>query len=30
MKPNTLVIGFKKDWRNAAVTQVENYVGVIQ
>ncbi|OXB79944.1 UNVERIFIED_CONTAM: hypothetical protein H355_009759 [Colinus virginianus] len=29
MKPNTLVIGFKKDWRNAAVTQVENYVGVI-
>uniref|UniRef100_A0A8C2U8I1 Solute carrier family 12 member 1 n=1 Tax=Coturnix japonica TaxID=93934 RepID=A0A8C2U8I1_COTJA len=25
MKPNTLVIGFKKDWRNAAVTQVENY-----
>ncbi|NXJ05411.1 S12A1 protein, partial [Odontophorus gujanensis] len=29
MKPNTLVIGFKKDWRSAAVTQVENYVGVI-
>uniref|UniRef100_A0A663LU07 Solute carrier family 12 member 3 n=1 Tax=Athene cunicularia TaxID=194338 RepID=A0A663LU07_ATHCN len=29
MKPNTLVIGFKKDWRNAAATQVENYVGVI-
>uniref|UniRef100_A0A8C4VDB0 Solute carrier family 12 member 1 n=1 Tax=Falco tinnunculus TaxID=100819 RepID=A0A8C4VDB0_FALTI len=29
MKPNTLVIGFKKDWRNAAVAQVENYVGVI-
>ncbi|XP_037251153.1 solute carrier family 12 member 1 isoform X1 [Falco rusticolus] len=29
MKPNTLVIGFKKDWRNAAVAEVENYVGVI-
>ncbi|NXN30951.1 S12A1 protein, partial [Nycticryphes semicollaris] len=29
MKPNTLVIGFKKDWRNATVVQVENYVGVI-
>ncbi|XP_059680173.1 solute carrier family 12 member 1 isoform X1 [Gavia stellata] len=29
MKPNTLVIGFKKDWRNATATQVENYVGVI-
>uniref|UniRef100_A0A8C3CZD4 Solute carrier family 12 member 1 n=1 Tax=Cairina moschata TaxID=8855 RepID=A0A8C3CZD4_CAIMO len=27
MKPNTLVIGFKKDWRNAAASQVENYVG---
>uniref|UniRef100_A0A672VBX4 Solute carrier family 12 member 1 n=1 Tax=Strigops habroptila TaxID=2489341 RepID=A0A672VBX4_STRHB len=29
MKPNTLVIGFKKDWRNATATEVENYVGVI-
>uniref|UniRef100_A0A8C7EHD9 Solute carrier family 12 member 1 n=1 Tax=Nothoprocta perdicaria TaxID=30464 RepID=A0A8C7EHD9_NOTPE len=29
MKPNTLVIGFKKDWRNATAVQVENYVGVI-
>ncbi|KFO99497.1 Solute carrier family 12 member 1 [Calypte anna] len=29
MKPNTLVIGFKKDWRNAPATQVENYVGII-
>ncbi|KAM6119307.1 solute carrier family 12 member 1 isoform 1-T1 [Pterocles gutturalis] len=29
MKPNTLVIGFKKDWRSATATQVENYVGVI-
>ncbi|KGL94235.1 Solute carrier family 12 member 1 [Charadrius vociferus] len=29
MKPNTLVIGFKKDWRNATAAQVENYVGVI-
>ncbi|NWS54159.1 S12A1 protein, partial [Chunga burmeisteri] len=29
MKPNTLVIGFKKDWRNATAMQVENYVGVI-
>ncbi|XP_076203916.1 solute carrier family 12 member 1 isoform X2 [Aptenodytes patagonicus] len=29
MKPNTLVIGFKKDWRNATAMQVENYVGII-
>ncbi|XP_054244144.1 solute carrier family 12 member 1 isoform X1 [Indicator indicator] len=29
MKPNTLVIGFKKDWRSATATQVENYVGII-
>ncbi|XP_009679656.2 solute carrier family 12 member 1 [Struthio camelus] len=29
MKPNTLVIGFKKDWRNATATEVENYVGII-
>uniref|UniRef100_A0A674HLX7 Solute carrier family 12 member 3 n=1 Tax=Taeniopygia guttata TaxID=59729 RepID=A0A674HLX7_TAEGU len=29
MKPNTLVIGFKKDWRSAPATQVENYVGII-
>ncbi|XP_041324951.1 solute carrier family 12 member 1 [Pyrgilauda ruficollis] len=29
MKPNTLVIGFKKDWRSAPAAQVENYVGII-
>ncbi|NWW18538.1 S12A1 protein, partial [Falcunculus frontatus] len=29
MKPNTLVIGFKKDWRSAPAMQVENYVGII-
>ncbi|NXA83626.1 S12A1 protein, partial [Thryothorus ludovicianus] len=29
MKPNTLVIGFKKDWRSAPAIQVENYVGII-
>ncbi|NWS27690.1 S12A1 protein, partial [Polioptila caerulea] len=29
MKPNTLVIGFKKDWRTAPAMQVENYVGII-
>ncbi|NXV09646.1 S12A1 protein, partial [Cettia cetti] len=29
MKPNTLVIGFKKDWRSAPATQVENYVGIL-
>uniref|UniRef100_A0A8B9S1R6 Solute carrier family 12 member 1 n=1 Tax=Accipiter nisus TaxID=211598 RepID=A0A8B9S1R6_9AVES len=29
MKPNTLVIGFKKDWRNATATQVENYVEIL-
>ncbi|XP_019389167.1 PREDICTED: solute carrier family 12 member 1 isoform X3 [Crocodylus porosus] len=29
MKPNTLVLGFKKDWKNASAMQLENYVGVI-
>ncbi|NXS30630.1 S12A1 protein, partial [Pomatostomus ruficeps] len=29
MKPNTLVIGFKKDWRSAPAMQIENYVGII-
>ncbi|KAF7241514.1 Solute carrier family 12 member 1 [Varanus komodoensis] len=29
MKPNTLVLGFKKDWRRATAVQVENYMGVI-
>ncbi|NXC83297.1 S12A1 protein, partial [Cercotrichas coryphoeus] len=29
MKPNTLVVGFKKDWRSAPAIQVENYVGII-
>ncbi|XP_015671707.1 solute carrier family 12 member 1 [Protobothrops mucrosquamatus] len=29
MRPNTLVLGFKKDWRHATATQVENYTGAI-
>nr|XP_056721797.1 solute carrier family 12 member 1 [Euleptes europaea] len=29
MKPNTLVLGFKKDWRDATGGQVENYIGII-
>nr|XP_033776240.1 solute carrier family 12 member 1 isoform X3 [Geotrypetes seraphini] len=29
MKPNILVLGFKKDWRNAATMEIENYVGVL-
>ncbi|OWK09735.1 hypothetical protein Celaphus_00006166 [Cervus elaphus hippelaphus] len=30
MKPNTLVIGYKKNWRKAPLTEIENYVGIIQ
>lgn len=29
LKPNTLVLGFKKDWRNATPVELENYIGVI-
>ncbi|XP_060115837.1 solute carrier family 12 member 1 [Heteronotia binoei] len=29
MRPNTLVLGFKKDWRDATALQVENYMGII-
>ncbi|KAJ7311014.1 hypothetical protein JRQ81_006610 [Phrynocephalus forsythii] len=29
MKPNTLVLGFKKDWRSAGAIQVENYMGIV-
>ncbi|XP_020016136.1 solute carrier family 12 member 1 isoform X3 [Castor canadensis] len=29
MKPNTLVIGYKKTWRKAPLTEIENYVGII-
>ncbi|KAL7980057.1 hypothetical protein Chor_001325 [Crotalus horridus] len=29
MRPNTLVLGFKKDWRHATAIQVENYTGAI-
>ncbi|XP_005998362.1 solute carrier family 12 member 1 isoform X1 [Latimeria chalumnae] len=29
MKPNTLVIGFKKGWRKSTSTEIENYVGVV-
>uniref|UniRef100_A0A6I8NS88 Solute carrier family 12 member 1 n=1 Tax=Ornithorhynchus anatinus TaxID=9258 RepID=A0A6I8NS88_ORNAN len=29
MKPNTLVLGFKRNWRKAALAEIENYVGII-
>ncbi|KAM4678153.1 solute carrier family 12 member 1 isoform 1-T1 [Discoglossus pictus] len=29
MKPNTLVLGFKKEWRNASPAELENYVGTL-
>ncbi|MBN3277007.1 S12A1 protein, partial [Polyodon spathula] len=29
MRPNTLVIGFKRDWRNSRPKDIENYVGVL-
>ncbi|KAL8197233.1 UNVERIFIED_CONTAM: hypothetical protein K2H54_017299, partial [Gekko kuhli] len=29
MRPNTLVLGFKKDWRDSTAVQVENYMGII-
>ncbi|XP_027716727.1 solute carrier family 12 member 1 isoform X2 [Vombatus ursinus] len=29
MKPNTMVIGFKKNWRKAPPAEIENYVGII-
>ncbi|XP_026504336.1 solute carrier family 12 member 1 isoform X2 [Terrapene carolina triunguis] len=29
MRPNTLVLGFKTDWRDASAVQIENYMGVI-
>ncbi|KAJ8247848.1 hypothetical protein GJAV_G00251200 [Gymnothorax javanicus] len=29
LKPNIMVIGFKKDWRSAGTVDVQNYVGVL-
>ncbi|XP_051776625.1 solute carrier family 12 member 1 isoform X2 [Erpetoichthys calabaricus] len=29
LKPNTLVIGFKRNWRSASATDVQNYIGVL-
>ncbi|XP_067829448.1 solute carrier family 12 member 1 isoform X1 [Heptranchias perlo] len=29
MKPNTLVIGYKRDWRTANSQDIENYVGIL-
>nr|XP_028561885.1 solute carrier family 12 member 1 isoform X3 [Podarcis muralis] len=29
MRPNTLVLGFKKDWKEATAVEVENYMGVV-
>ncbi|XP_067327506.1 solute carrier family 12 member 1 [Anolis sagrei] len=29
IRPNTLVFGFKKNWRHSTAAQVENYVGII-
>uniref|UniRef100_A0A803T2B7 Solute carrier family 12 member 1 n=1 Tax=Anolis carolinensis TaxID=28377 RepID=A0A803T2B7_ANOCA len=29
IRPNTLVFGFKKNWRHSTAAQVENYMGII-
>nr|BAM74642.1 putative Na-K-2Cl cotransporter [Anguilla japonica] len=29
LKPNTMVIGFKKDWKSAGTADVQSYVGVL-
>ncbi|XP_076785786.1 solute carrier family 12 member 1 isoform X4 [Arvicanthis niloticus] len=29
MKPNTLVIGYKKNWRKTPLSELENYVGIL-
>lgn len=30
LKPNTLVLGFKNDWRDGDMMNVETYISVIQ
>lgn len=30
MKPNVLVMGFKKNWRKAQPNNIENYIGILQ
>lgn len=30
MKPNVLVMGFKKNWRKAQPSDMENYIGILQ
>ncbi len=30
MKPNVLVMGFKKNWRKAQPSNIENYIGILQ
>lgn len=30
MKPNILVIGFKKNWQSAHPATVEDYIGILQ
>lgn len=30
MKPNTLMIGFKKNWRTSDAESVQSYVGILQ
>lgn len=30
MKPNTLMIGFQRNWRTAGIEAVQSYVGVLQ
>lgn len=30
MKPNVVVMGFKKNWRKAQPSNIENYIGILQ
>lgn len=30
MKPNILVVGFKKNWQSAHPATVEDYIGILQ
>lgn len=30
MKPNILVVGFKKNWQSAQPAAVEDYIGILQ
>lgn len=30
MRPNTLVLGYKRDWQTASPQSLEDYVGILQ